>query len=442
MTPLVRAMLLSIAGIALVAFLDRSGGVLDLTRESAHTLSVGSERVVQALPEPVDVIAFYRPDDPRTSRIERLLQKYADASPSFRYRIIDPDLSPGEAARYDVTVYGTIVLESGPRRRTVPSRSENAITTALLLLFDDRPRTVRVDESYGGRGVSNTADDGLSIAAEAMRTSGFRVEPFLMAASPQVPVDTDVLVIAGPRIPIPRPAQDSLESYVRAGGRLLLLFDPETNGETVAFVRRFGIDAGAGVVVDPGAALYGGDMQTPVVASYDLHDATRGLAGASVFPRARALSLFERGRGADEVRSLITTGDDAWAESDVALLMKSGKAVFSEAADVKGPLALAMSASVASESGKRGRVIVFGDSDWVSNRYFAQGAHAKLLLNAVKYLGWEGAALGLALGETTSEPLLLSRPQGRFFFWFGSAVLPGIWAALGFLFVSRWRRNG
>lgn len=442
MTPLARALLLSLAGIALVAFLDRRGGAVDLTRESAHTLSAGSERVVQSLPEPVEGIAFYRPDDPRTSRIEKLLRKYADASPAFRYRIVDPDRFPGEAARYDVTVYGTTVLESGARRRTVPNRSENAITTALLLMFDDRPRTIRIDESYGGRGASDESDAGLGAAADAMRASGFQVEPFLLAAIQQIPVDTDVLVIAGPRIAIPPAAQDSLESFVRAGGRLLLLLDPETKAETAAFLERFGIGAAAAVVVDPGATLYGGDMQTPVVARYDLHDATRGLAGASVFPRARPLSLFERGRGADEVRSLITTGEDAWAENDLALLMKSGKAVFTEGSDGKGPLALAMSASVSSESGKRGRVIAFGDSDWASNRFFAQGAHAQLLLNVVKYLGWEGAALGLSLGETTSEPLLLSRAQGRFFFWFGTAALPGIWAVFGFLFVSRWRRKG
>ncbi|NNE10604.1 MAG: GldG family protein, partial [Gemmatimonadetes bacterium] len=432
MTPFARALLLTVAGIALVAILDRRGGAIDLTRESSHTLSAGSERVVQSLPEPVEGIAFYRPDDPRTSRIERLLRKYADASPAFRYRIVDPDRFPGEAARYGVTVYGTTVLESGTRRRAIPNRSENAITTALLLLFDDRSRTIRIDESYGGRGASDESDAGLGEAAKALRASGFRVEPFLLAGVRQIPADTDVLVIAGPRIAIPAPAQDSLENFVRAGGRLLLLLDPETDAETAAFPQRFGIEAGAGVVVDPEAALYGGDIQTPVVARYDLHDATRGLAGASLFPRTRPLSLFERGRGADEVRSLITTGEDAWAENDLALLTESGKAVFSEGADGKGPLALAMSASVASKSGIRGRMIVFGDSDWASNRYFAQGAHAQLLLNAVKYLGWEGAALGLALGETTSEPLLLSRAQGRFFFWFGTAALPGIWAVFGF----------
>lgn len=442
MNHVARALLVCIAGIALVAFLDHFGGAADMTRESSHTLSPGSERVAQGLPSPVEAVAFYRPDDPRTSRIDRLLRQYADASSSFRYRIVDPDLYPGEAARYDVTVYGTTVLEAEGRRLTVPNRSENALTTALLLLFDEETRLVRIDESYGGRGATDESDGGLSMAVEAMRSSGFRVEPYLIAAAPRIPPDTDVLVVAGPRLTIPSAAQEAMETFVREGGRLFLMVDPETNEETIAFVRRFGIDAGIGVVVDRSATLYGGDMQTPVIARYDQHDATRGLAGASVFPRARALSLFERGEGADEVRSLITTEKEAWAESDLSMLSESGKAVFSESEDTKGPLAIAMSASVPAREGARGRVVVFGDSDWASNRFFAQGAHATLFVNTIKYLGWEKAALGLSLSETRSEPLLLSRAQGRFFFWFGAAVMPGLWALFGLLFVTRWRRSG
>jgi ABC-type uncharacterized transport system involved in gliding motility auxiliary subunit len=42
---------------------------------------------------------------------------------------------------------------------------------------------------------------------------------------------------------------------------------------------------------------------------------------------------------------------------------------------------------------KVGRVVVFGDSDWITNRYFQYSSHKDLILNSLNWLAGEEAAI-------------------------------------------------
>jgi len=105
-----------------------------------------------------------------------------------------------------------------------------------------------------------------------------------------------------------------------------------------------------------------------------------------VYRLARPVRKVE---GSDaNVTELVMTGPQSWGESDVKGLLASQPVGLDPDKDRKGPLALAVAREFpAPEAGKRGgRLVVFGDSDFMRNRYVTQFYNGDLFLNAVGWL--------------------------------------------------------
>jgi len=97
----------------------------DLTENKRHSLASQTVKVLQGLKTPVEVIAFFRADQPGKRVAEELLKQYASASKGkLTYRMEDPDRSPGLAKRLGVESYGTLVLQSGEKSEKVLDAEE------------------------------------------------------------------------------------------------------------------------------------------------------------------------------------------------------------------------------------------------------------------------------------------------------------------------------
>ena len=109
-----------IAVLVLVNFLAiRHHKRYDLTESQEFSLSEQTIKVVESLPREVTVTAFYREAEPTKQKLEDLLAEYQYHSRKLSVHYIDPDTHPGDAKRYSITEYGTIVVESGKNESRV-----------------------------------------------------------------------------------------------------------------------------------------------------------------------------------------------------------------------------------------------------------------------------------------------------------------------------------
>lgn len=437
---------LLLISIVLVALADRFGGRIDLTRERIHSLSTRSLEVLTRLDEKVEAVAFYRPEDPAAAVIEELLERYAASSGHFHYSIVDPDRNPALAKSLKATTYGTTVLKAGEREERLYNWSEESFTSAVVRIVRTDNPLLLVVEGHGENGFDSDEPDGMSRAWQKIRSEGIRVESFLSAASSQIPDSTDLIVVAGPKVAFDQREIDQFEDYIRAGGKMLLLLDPDAGRGPDDLAGRFGMEAREDVIVDQSNRLFGADMQMPVVVEYDLHDATRDLSGTTLFPHSRSIALFRGGEGGGEVRSLLRTSDRAWGETD-RVRLGEGDAAYEEGTDHPGPLLLGMIASVSAGSNpeggvRRGRLALLGDSDFATNRYISHGVNAELLLGLVRYLVAGKEPLGIVAPGREDELLILTAAEGQFLFWGAVVGLPALVALAGTITVTRWRRSG
>jgi ABC-type uncharacterized transport system involved in gliding motility auxiliary subunit len=367
------------------------------------------------------------------------LEKLAGASPRFAYSIVDPDRNPGVARTLGLRTYGAIVLEKEGRRETVLARDEEEIAAGILRLLEKKPRAVRFLAGRGEKDPDERGDRGYSRAAERLRKAGLQVEHGAPATDTGNPEEAGALVLAGPIHPLHPEEIDRLEEFVRRGGKLAVLVDPDGSSNINDLLGRFGIEAADEVIVDPSSRLFGADLQVPIVAEYDRHDATRALRGRSVFPRARPLRLRqEEARG--EIRSLFRTGPEAWGETD-SLRLAQGTPVFREGEDNKGPLLLGAVVSVRAEGNRTGRLVVIGDSDFASNRFVEIGANGDLFVDLIGWMAKGDGPLGIRSRALASEPLLLSEREAKAVTFFSMGIVPGAYLFAALAVLLRWRRG-
>ena len=111
------------------------------------------------------------------------------------------------------------------RRKPAAFLGEIAFTSALLDVTSPNPLKAYFLQGHG----EHQMDSGDEVAgylkfAAILQQNRIRAEPLSLLGTNAVPVDCNLLVIAGPRDVIPDAELDKIEQYLNQGGRLLALF--------------------------------------------------------------------------------------------------------------------------------------------------------------------------------------------------------------------------
>jgi ABC-type uncharacterized transport system involved in gliding motility auxiliary subunit len=137
------------------------------------------------------------------------------------------------------------------------------------------------------------------------------------------------------------------------------------------------------------------------------------------------------------------TSGNSWSKRDFKLKEKMTlkEISFDKNKDKAGPIALAAVATIKAkaETGpppqKEGRVAVFGDSDFASNRYYNLVGNANFFLNTANWLTEESDLISILPKTSNPRGIQLTPSQGKLIFWVAVIILPLIVLVLG---ISIW----
>jgi len=410
----------------------------DFTREGRFRLTPETTKVLDALTADVTAFAFYREGDDLRIPMKDLLDEYAARGKRFRFQFVDPDRNPGLAQEYSVKSYGTTVVACGERRTTLFAASEAQITGAIVRVTREGMRTLGIVTGHGERAIGNEETEGLSELRDALEKSRVDVrEVFLLRDT----IDRDAhaaLLVAGPAKDLLPEERAVLETYVGAGGALVVLVDPGVYPELQHLLEHEGIGLGDDIIVDRLSQVFGADNLVPVVSSYPASAITKDFQLATFFPIARSVSLLDEAPPGARGEAIVVTGPGSWGERDIRLLLEERKAAEDANADRKGPLPIALVRERPAGTG-RARLVVFGDSDFASNAHFLRSGNGDLAQNAIAWAMGDEDPATVRPRDFPAEPLVLTRAQGTFLFWAAVVGLPALVALAGALLVLRRR---
>jgi ABC-type uncharacterized transport system involved in gliding motility auxiliary subunit len=409
----------------------------DLSENQHFSLAPQTHRLLRSLPREVAITVFTREKDPGYQSYKERLDSYRQASSKISVEFVDPERQPKIAQQYGITRTDTAVFESAGHSVRVNAPSEVELTGALIRVSQDGKKRVLFLEGHGEPSLDDRERTGLSAAREILFKQGYDVGTLSLLKEAAVPDHTTILVVAGPRRPVPTEEQERIYAYVERGGHLLLLIDPDTQADLNPLLKRWGLGMGPGALVDLQDRLAQGDLTSLLVRTFTEHEITQDLSAVVLFPLARHITFDEQvGRAWDYV-PLARTSPNSWAETDL-----KGRVVnLDEKEDIKGPLpmAAALAPKVAPEEGKpRPAIVVIGNSTFATNAFVNFPGNSDFFLHSAGWLAEERNILAIVPKDSALRPFTPNPLQERALLYLQVILLP---ATMLFSGIMVWRRR-
>ena len=419
------ALVMSLAFIGILILVDflaiRHHWRWDLTAGNRYSLSPQTRKVLAELKEPVKIIGFFASGDPQARDAEDLLQEYTYLSNKISYEIVDPDLKPSIARKYDVHSYGTIVFERGEKRYNSFGVQEQDITSGILHVSRNVQKVIYFLTGHRERDIQNFNQTGYSLAKRALENDDYIVQTLNLAVTNTVPSDAAVVVIAAPQTPLLPEELKALRSYLSAGGKALILQDPQRDAGLNDLLADWQVAFGKGIIIDPTSSLLG-DPAVPLVVRYRFSQVTKDLP-MTFFPLARSVDDLADEKNPPSDRTftpLFESGPRSWEETNV----KDRQVKYDEGEDRKGPLVMGAIVEQKVEGGGNTRLILIGDSDFASNGSIRSVGNADLFLNSVNWLAEEEALVAIHPKPPQRRQLFLTVAQSRLVGYVSWLLLP------------------
>ncbi len=389
----------------------------DWTASRMYTLSDKSRQVVTGLKKDVTLHVLWSKADPLFGQLEELLKGYEALSARLHVAYCDPDEDPEQfsliASRYGKAKVNELGQEgfeagvfavSGDNVRFLPADgfqqfgddegltdetpelsfvAESEITSALINVTAARQQTICFTQGHGEWAFDGGDRDSLRHIRKELSLSGFESTAVNLLQDGTAFDRCDAVVVAGPKKAFSEKETATLSTALRNGGRLLLLLDPvfedrrflPTGLESLTAEQGISLRSDFVLETDPRRL----PTETPVTFIADRfynHGAVKPLAKDGpgplpvVFSAVRSLFPVEKSEVvADE---LVATSDMSFGETDLATLLEGGAVPEQDALDADGPLTIAMAAvRGSSDGGEASRLVVVGDSDFLSEELFA-----------------------------------------------------------------------
>ncbi len=460
-----------LAGINYIA--SRQHKRWDLTSNQQFTLSDQTKKVLGSLKEPLVINVFTKESD--FGKFRDKLSEYEYLSKQAKVNYVDVDKDPELATKYEVKAYGTIAVQYHGRIERTTNDSEQDITNAIIKAVEGQQKKVYFTQGHGEH-ETGSADERNRYSAtnDALGKENFSIDKLVLAQGPTVPADASVVVVAGPKRDFLAPEIDALKTYLNHGGKVLFMLDPPEGANALpltnvlALVKEWGFDVGDNIVIDTSGIgqIVGRGPGMPVAISYPQHAITENFRNVITgFPLARSVMPATNAPSGRTPQTIVETSPASWAETDLNAIFEHKPVKFDEGTgDKKGPVSLAAALSTpapeqpaatppaagtdgktppatppADNPKKDTRIVVFGDSDFVSNGGINVGGNADLFLNAVNWLAQQENLISIRPKSTEDRRVTLTQEQQFMVFLFSVVFLPGMIVIAGVM--NWWRRR-
>ncbi len=419
----------------------------DSTEEKVYTLATQTEEILSHLTQPIVLRGFYlggMAEPKEDELIKRMINKFPE---KLRWQVIDPERNPELAEKYGITEAGSvhITFESGePKREVRITRdvSEEAIINAISRLTRTGKKIVYYLEGHGEPNLSEAGPSGYQFLKQAIEGENLILKPLFIKTDHLMPKDAALILIAsGKKDWLPHETK-AIEQYLSEKGSVLFLAEPRTTEDIQRTVKQFGVEVGNDVIVDPEVRLFSGPSLgvQPVITQYNYHPITKGFSEGIIMSIASSVRRSSTPPPGVGVFELALTGSASWAEKSVDLIFSDEPRAALDLTDIKGPVSIAVAVD-RNEPGKnenpsglkKGRLVVIGDTDFVSNANIRQLFNQDFFLNAMNWALGDDQGITIRARALRQSTKAITTAQFQNIFLITAVLLPelilvcGLW---------------
>jgi hypothetical protein len=422
-----------------------------LSRDTRVQLSPRTINVLKSLTNHVDVTVYYDKDDPIYGDIVSLLNEYQSRTHKLAVKTVYYYRDPGAAqelkVKYNlgsVTNKNFIIFDSEGRtkfvdgtwlssfqynlqpstnqddtklyinRKRIAFNGEMLFTAQIFAVTQPRPLKAYFLQGHGERSPNDKDEtEGCSKLAEVFHRNYVETATLDNLFSTNIiPLDCNLLVIAGPHAEFQSAELDKISQYLDQGGRMFAMFDVRSVNHQLGLetnLAKWNVRVTHSTVRDPNRAIDQNGSAFSVV-DFAVHDITKPLIGSQmeiVLPRPIERIKPASQAGADEPQ--VTELAFSSTNSVLADNPSGGARAY--------PLMVAVEKGapkgVATERGTT-RMLITGDSFFLNNQLIEGGMNRDFADSAVNWLLERSTFLaGVGPRSVTEYQLVMNQRQVR-----------------------------
>jgi len=387
----------------------------DWTYGQRNSLTEPTIQLLDAMPDDISLNVYLPEQASMRSAVDELLKRYQHHKNNFNYRLLNPDIDIELAKAENISRYGQVVIKYKNKKETLDNLNETILGNALSRLSRSQSSHAVFLEGHGERNISGNTNTSFSKLVNALTEKGIKVSSHNLLNG-NLPADTTMLIIAGPDHAYLPGETERLMQYIKSGGNLLWLQDPDSDSKLDGLAELLKLSFGKGILVDADpqlrATLRIEHPATIAVLQYNLHDITKRIPYNTLFMLAGSVDFIPDEKSDWHGTTLFSSRESTWSETS-SLLTKQID-FEKEKGDVLGPLpmaqALQRNLSIQNESVSQ-RIVVVADSDFLANSYIGAGANLLLGQNIFNWLSQDEQLLSFEIKSAPDLQLQLSDTQ-------------------------------
>ena len=295
--------------------------------------------------------------------------------------------------------------------------SEEALTSAIIKAQKREFKEILVLTGHGEKDLNNEEPGGLKILKQSLMDSGFILKEwnFIQQGAPSG--SPSLVVSLGPSQAFLSAEKSWLKEYLSKGGKLLLGLDPRERHGLQDFLKSYGVLFKDNFILSQLGLFYGGASKALGVLFDRDHPITKSFSArqAVLFEKASSLDISPEAFEHFKFSYLVKSHNKSFTAPELQKKIKMGALNSQTMAVEVQPKQEASSHSSHSHSSKGKnegfRLVVFGDSDFLSNRYIYEGANRDLALNTFVALTGEEELISIRPKQPKGTKITLNRPQ-------------------------------
>jgi len=327
---------------------------IDVSEAQLSVITDQTKEIAENLTE--DVTLYYIVQDTNIdTTVERLLERYEDASSHIAVVQKDPVRFPNFTSRYteDSVTENSVIVVCGDESRVVSYSdmyessfnytyysytttgfdAEGQLTSAIASVTDHEKPVVYRLTGHGDADLDSTMKENIE-------KENITLEELNLVTSDEVPEDASCLLISGLSTDLSEQETEKIEDYMTGGGHVIILlaYTGKDMPNLTGFLELYGLETAEGVVLEGDPRSY---VQVPyyIVPEIESGEVSSDMTGGNSYvllAAALGLTVSEDADAGLTITEVLTTSDSAYVKTDPQNMTTYSK----EDGDIDGPFVL------------------------------------------------------------------------------------------------------
>jgi hypothetical protein len=341
---------------------------LEWTVEPFQEIPNQTKMLLEQLTKPLEIKAFISNENPLKKRLIAFVERYQQLQPKIKLNLIQPQRASAQIKAFSIEQEGELLLQYDGNITRVEKITDYAITKGLQTLLHLNKTKIVFLEGHGERSVFNDSPFEISQLNRFLQNQNIEI------VSQTFPPDIDretLLVIAHPRQPLNHEESEQILAYIQKGGNLLWLIEPILEHDGLSGLNKIADFLGLKILDGRVWDHHKKENNSLIeIDQFQIFDNMRGLKVN--FPEVAAL----------QIDNILFNSQTIFKIPELRL--KPFEMEKSEENHGVLNIGFALQRNVLND--KKQRIIVIGDSDFVSNAYLETAHNKKFAMEIMSWL--------------------------------------------------------